>query len=83
VPEAALDGIDLAKVKFRDEFYLTSDAMFRLREFFETVGCLIETTRESIDAAVGQQVVVSIGHQASTRDPSRVFANITGYLKAD
>src|SRR5215471_5233957 len=83
VPPELIADIDLTKVKFRDEFYLTPEAMFRLREFFETVDCVMETTRESIDAAVGQQVVVTIGHQASTRDPSRVFANVTQYLKAE
>jgi len=83
VPEEALDGIDLAKIKLRDQFYLTEDAMFRLREFFETVGCLQETTRESIDAAVGQQVVATIGHETSDKDPTRIYANIRGYVKAE
>ena len=83
VPEELLSDVDLTKVKFRDEFYLTPEAMFRLREFFEHVGCVMETTRDSIDAAVGQQIIVTIGHQASTKDPSRVFANVTQYLKAD
>ena len=83
VPEEALDGVDLSKVKLRDQFYLTEDAMFRLREFFETVGCLMDTTRESIDAATGQQVVVTIGHETSDADPSRIYANIRGYMKAE
>lgn len=83
VPEEALDGIDLSKVKLRDQFYLTEDAMFRLKEFFETLGCSQETVRESIDASVGSQVVATIGHETSANDPSRVFANIRGYVKAE
>jgi hypothetical protein len=83
VPEEALENIDLTKVKFRDQFYLTEDAMYRLREFFEIVGCLQETTRESIDASIGCQVVATIGHETSTNDPSRVFANIRSYVKAE
>jgi len=83
IPEEALQGIDLTKVKLHDEFYLTEDAMYRLREFFEIVGCVQGTTRESIDAAVGMQVIATVGHETSQTDPSRKYANIRGYLKAD
>src|SRR5215510_10206233 len=39
-PEAMV-GVDLAKTKPHDEFYLTEDAMFRLREFFEIVDAVM------------------------------------------
>lgn len=83
VPAEALEGIDLAKTKPHDEFYLTEDAMFRLREFFELVDAVMPSTRESIDACVGKQVVITFGHSPSQRDPSRMYAEIRGYAKAE
>ena len=81
--EEALAQIDVSKAKLRDDFYLAEDAMFRLREFFELVGAVQSSTRESIDACVGQQVVLTIGHSPSQRDPNRMFAEIRGYARAE
>jgi len=83
VPEEALSGVDLSKAKLRDEFYLTEDAMFRLRDFLEMIGCTEGSTRDAIESAIGQQIIVTVGHETSSRDPSRVFANIRGYVKAE
>src|SRR5262245_27368133 len=83
IPDEALNGVDLSKVKFRDEFYLTEDAMFRLREFLELLGCTEGSTRDAIESAIGQQVVVTVGHETSQRDPSRIFANMRGYVKPE
>jgi hypothetical protein len=83
VPEDALEGIDLSKLKPRDDFYLTEDAMFRLREFFEMVGAVENSTRESIEACIGKQVVATFGHTQSQRDPTRVFSEIRSYSRAE
>lgn len=83
VPEEALADIDLSKAKPRDDFYLTEDAMFRLREFFEFCGAIESSTRESIEACVGKQIVATFGHTQSQRDPTRVFAEIRGYARAE
>lgn len=83
IPMEALEGIDLTKAKLRDEFYITEDAMYRLREFFELVGVVMPSTRESIDACVGQQVIGTVAHTQSTTDASRTYANIRGYLKPE
>jgi hypothetical protein len=82
VPQAALEGFDISKAKMQDDFYFTEDAMFRLKEFFETVGCTQSSTGDSIEAAIGQQVIISVGHSPNEREPSRPYANITGYASA-
>lgn len=83
VSQEALADIDLTKVKLKDDFYLTEDAMYRLREFLEMADCVQDTTRESIEAAVGQQIVFTIGHETSQTDSSKVYANIRGYAKPE
>jgi hypothetical protein len=83
IPMEALEGIDMTRVKLRDEFYITEDAMYRLREFFELVGVVMPSTRESIDACVGQQVIGTVAHSQGGADNSRTFANIRGYLKPE
>lgn len=83
VSQEALDGIDLAKAKPHDDFYLTEDAMFRLRELFELVDAVMPSTRESIDACVGKQVILTFGHSPSQRDPNRMYAEIRGYARAE
>jgi hypothetical protein len=83
VPQEALVDIDLSKAKMRDDFYITEDAMFRLRELFEIVDAVENSTRESVAACVGKQVVITIGHSTSQKDPTRTFAEIRSYAKAE
>lgn len=83
VPQEALDGVDLGKAKMRDDFYITEDAMFRLREFFELADAVESNTRESVQACIGKQVVLTIGHTPSQRDPTRTFAEIRSYARAE
>lgn len=83
VPEEALAGIDLSRAKPRDDFYLTEDAMYRLTEFLEILGCIQPSMRDSIDAAVGQQVIATFGHTTSQKDPSKTYSEIRSYTRAE
>ena len=54
VPQEALADMDLNKAKMRDDFYITEDAMFRLREFFELVDA-VEVQHSRIGPSLHRQ----------------------------
>lgn len=83
VPQEALADVDLGKAKMRDDFYITEDAMFRLREFFEIIDAVESNTRESVNAAIGKNVVITVGHSPNRNDPTKFYAEIRGYSRAE
>lgn len=71
------ETIDKKKVRGLT-FYLTGDAMYRLGEFLVD-HCGVQAgipSGEQIQAAVGQQFAGTYSHSPSTRDPTKVFANL-------
>lgn len=83
VSQEALGDIELSKAKLRDDFYFTEDALYRLREFFDLLGVSEATNRDSIEACVGKQVIITIGHNQSQTDPTKFYAEIRGYAAAE
>jgi len=65
-------------------YYLTPDAMFRLREFLEHLGIKISgrTFADAIPETMNQQFQGSVIHETSTRDPNAVYANISSTAPA-
>ena len=70
----------------RDTYYLTDDAEFRLRQFFDNCGIPDMngkhklTHRERIVQTPGCQVGISVKH-SSNRDNTAIFANVSGTFK--
>lgn len=82
VNEEDLEGIDMAKQKVRDTFYLTDAALYRIREFWEKAGCLEGTMRDSLQASKGQSVILTVAHSPNPREPERPYVNVRGYAAA-
>jgi hypothetical protein len=84
-PLAALDDVDaddleaaggIAEKTIRHTFYLTEDAIYRLKEFLlDHLGIEADNASDAIPLTPGRQVLVSIKHQASD-DGTRVYANV-------
>lgn len=68
--------------KFRTDFYLTEDAVFRLDIFlFEHLGIEMGTSRkQAISMAPGKQVIAVVTHQASA-DGQAVYAQVNSTAK--
>ncbi len=88
VDEEALDeagGVEfLNKKRMRYEFYLTDDAMFRLREFLEEaleLSCSGRNFDEVVPETANMQVLVNIVHTLSD-DGKDTYANIDTFAKA-
>lgn len=50
VDQSLMEGIDLSKKILRREYYLTADALFRLKSFLESIG--VSTTGRSLGEAI-------------------------------
>lgn len=74
-----LKGKAISEKTVKATFYLTEDAIWRLKEFLDHCG--IEggtaTLRERMMAAPGCQVLISIRHEPS-KDGSNIFARFDG-----
>lgn len=70
--------IDPSKKEMRKDFYLTEDALFRLREFIES--CEITTENrsfnETIPEVVNAPVLVSVTQRPSKENPEDIFNDI-------
>jgi hypothetical protein len=66
-----LQGIDVAKRSMSTDFYITEDALFRLREFLESLGIPASgrTLTEMIPESVGMSVQLDIVAEMDRRDP--------------
>lgn len=74
----ALNGKPLAEKTIRATYYLTEDAIYRLKEFLDHLG--IEETpgmtlRQRISGAPGRQVLAAIRHRPSD-DGTAVYAEL-------
>ena len=81
----AAGGVEfLNKKRMRYEFYLTDDAMYRLREFLEEaleLNCSGRNFDEVVPESANMQVIVEIVHTLSD-DGSETYANIGTFAKA-
>lgn len=85
--EALAEAGGMEKISARmpkDDFYLTPDAMHRLKTFIETVGVNStgRTFSECLPELVNQTVNAHFKHTMSTKNPGEVFAEIDGYSAA-
>ena len=88
VDEEALEeagGVEfLNKKRMRYEFYLTDDAMYRLREFLEEaleLNCSGRNFDEVVPESANMQVIIEITHTLSD-DGKETYANIDTFAKA-
>jgi hypothetical protein len=73
----AATGKNVGDFKFRTDFYLTEDAVYRLDIFlFEHLGIELGTSRkQAISMAPGHQVIANVTHRAS-QDGTSIFAEV-------
>lgn len=97
VPVQAMEDVDqdqlteflgdktLTDKKFKADYYLTDDAIWRLHEFLLDHLKMEKgpPLRELIEAAKGQQVLGVIGHSPSQRDENVVYANIVRFAAVE
>lgn len=81
VDQEALEGINLSQRSLRRDFFLTADALYRLKEFLEGLG--IETAGQSLGAliplAVNHDVLISVIHREGRAEPGEapeVYAEV-------
>lgn len=78
-----LAGIDLAAKKLRDDFYLTADALYRLREYLEKKLNLNVSGRPfgaCIAEVPGKTVIASVVQNPSQREgDDSIYNEISGY----
>lgn len=70
--------------RLRADFYLTEDAMYRLREFLEDaldLNCSGRNFDEVVPEAANLQLLIEVTHTMSD-DGSSTYANINSYAKA-
>lgn len=76
----------ITKRTLRHEFYLTEDAAFRLKEFFEEV-LQMDTSGQTIADLVpqvnNQQVVVEVGHRIGGQNNDETFAEVKSLLPVE
>lgn len=68
-----------------DTYYLTEDALFRLRDFFEKCGLEMDDSRELgeyLPEVQGQVVLASIINKPSPQNPERMYTEIASLTKA-
>jgi hypothetical protein len=77
VDESQMEGIELAKKSFQVTYYLTEDALYRLKEFLESVGIACEgrAIGECIPEAVNSRVLVAVT-QRNSEDGTQIFNDI-------
>ena len=73
-----LSGIDLGKKgALKSDFYITDDALWRLKSFIESCGVNLtgRTLEEGIPDTLGCQVIISVKHNPSQRG-DEIYAEI-------
>jgi len=68
--------------ELRTEFYITEDALFLLSDFLTACGLTGMAMDQAITAAVGVSVMGYVTQNPSTKDPQRVFNDITNFAPA-
>lgn len=67
IPADQLEGVDLSKKQFRKDYYLTPDALYRLKEMLDKVGVSTEGRQlaECVPELVMKPVMFEITQRAS------------------
>ena len=77
IDPADIEGIDLTKKQLRRDFYLTDDALYRLKEFAVSIG--VEATGRSlgemIPDCVNAQVLIAVT-QRNSQDGSEIYNDV-------
>lgn len=95
VPQEAMDGVDgdelatalqgkaLSEKQFRKDYYLTEDALHRLKALIASMGIPVEgrTLDESLPETKGQNVIFEVTKRAS--EDGSVFYNDVGEMKGE
>lgn len=84
VSEEAMEGIDLSKKSMRRDYFLTTDALYRLHEILgmlniEFIG---RPLSESLNEVIGKQVLAFITAKQNQDDPTQPPFNEIATLKA-
>lgn len=79
----ALNGKSLSDIKKRKNFWITPDAVSRLKDFCVNAGSATpdstEPLREQIENCIGHQIVGMLKAEPSQKDPTKVYSNITTF----
>lgn len=80
----ALNGKSLSDIKKNARFYITHDALYRIKEFAVHCGAAeseedARPLRELIEECLGHQVCGLLRSKPSDRDPNRSFSNIESF----
>ncbi len=83
VAQEGLEGVKVEGRELRTDYYLTNDALFRLKDFFEACGLSLagRTMGELIPECISQQVRLQIV-QNKAKDSDAVYNNIKAVVKA-
>ena len=75
--EANLEGIDLSKRNPASTFYITEDALYRLKDFLESVGVSVggRAVSECIPEAMNARVLVTIT-QRNSEDGKEIYNDV-------
>lgn len=78
VDAADVEGIDIAKRTLSKDYYLTEDAIYRLKEMLESLGIPSagRSIGEMIPEAVGCEVLMEISAKPDRREPDTIRNNI-------
>lgn len=79
INSADLKGVRLDGKTFSESFYLTPDAMYRLKEFLQSLGIKTEgrSVGEAIPDTAGGQVLMFVDHAPSQRNKDEFYARLT------
>lgn len=82
IPADQLEGVDFSKRQFRKDFYLTTDAMWRLKEMLDKIGVATEGRQlaEAVPEIVMKPVMFEITQRAS--DDGKELYNDVGDISA-
>lgn len=71
-----LEGIDLAKKRLGNDFYLTEDAIFRLAKFLKSLGLEGGSLSELIPEIISQPVMVEVSKTLKKGTEDEFYNNI-------
>lgn len=78
IDESQREGIDLSKRTGRRDFYLTEDAMFRLKDYIESCGVNTElrSLGECLPETANAEVLIEGNQKPNAEKPDEVFWEI-------
>lgn len=82
IEASSVEGIDFSKKQLRRDYFLTDDAMYRLKDLLQSVGIPTagRTFDESIPDTLNCQVIIEVTQRNNPTDPTQIF-NDVGNIK--